>query len=614
VAESLLDALRARVIVGDGAMGTRIYERGIPLGQSYDALNLTQPDLIRSIHREYVAAGAELIETNTFCANRVRLRAHGLEERVREVNRRGAELAREAAGGAFVAGSVGPLRAGVPQEAPDLSELPPLVEEQIAGLLDGGVDALILETFISIEDLLATLSVARRMTKIPIIAQMTFLEENRSLAGDDVASFVRVMEAAGPDVIGVNCGIGPHWIVRAIQEVAARTQAPISAFSNAGRPHYVDGRFVYLTTPDYFARTAERLRDLGVSLIGGCCGTTPEMIQAAAEAVKGTKPGVRPSPAATPAAAVAAPAARRKAPLQFWSKLERGRKPIVVELDPPRGLAAGPIVRRAIRLTEAGVDAITVGDNPLAVMRMGNMGFAHLLEREGVQTIVHLSCRDKNLIGLQSQLLEAAALGVRAILALTGDPARVGDQPRASSVYDLNSFELIKLIGRMNQGQSYIGRSIQKRTDFRIGAAFNPNVKEVGRQVRRLAKKIEAGAEFSLPQPLYDRERIRPTYAELRAGVGSFPVFFGICPFVTARHAEFLANEVPGIVVPPELIRRVAALPEERQREEGVRIALELVDEAYDVAPGFYIIPAFGSVEATLRIVEHLRAKARAPA
>jgi homocysteine S-methyltransferase len=254
------------------------------------------------------------------------------------------------------------------------------------------------------------------------------------------------------------------------------------------------------------------------------------------------------------------------------------------------------------------VDAITVGDNPLAVMRMGNMGFASLLEREGVQTIAHLSCRDKNLIGLQSQLLEAAALGVRSILAITGDPAKIGDQPRASSVYDLNSFELVSLVAKMNRGVGYTGASIQRKTDFKIGAAFNPGVREIDHQISRLKKKIEAGAHFSLPQPSYDPARIKPTYAALREAVGDFPVFFGVCPFISARNAEFLANEVPGIVIPPDVLDRINRTAEARQREEGIKIASELIDEAYDDAPGFYVIPPFGSLELTLRLVERMRA------
>lgn len=614
MADSLLELLKNRVVIGDGAMGTRIYEKGVPLKRSFDELNLSQPHMIKTIHREYVEAGAELIETNTFTANRLRLGAHGLDSRVAEINKRGAELAREADGAVIVAGSVGPLTTGKPREGFDVTTRPGIFEEQIAGLLDGGVDALILETFTSIEELLVALSVARKLTKIPVITQLTFLDRNRSPAGDDVAGFVRALDAAGADVIGVNCGVGPHWTVRAIEELTPRTKTPVSAFSNAGKPDYVDGRFMYLSTPDYFARTARKLLNLGVNLIGGCCGTTPEMIRAIAEKIKGARPMPRPRdvPRATEPVTLEEPGepTKRRRKLTFWAKLGR-EKPIVVELDPPRGMAYRKIVRRASELINAGVDAITVGDNPLAVMRMGNMGFAHLLERDGIQTIAHLSCRDKNLIGLQSQLLEAAALGIRSILAITGDPSKIGDQPRASSVYDLNSFELVRLIGKMNRGQGHTGASIQKKTDFKIGVAFNPNVTDVGHQVRRLKKKIDAGAQYALPQPTYDLPRIRPTYAELRSGVGDFPVFFGSCPFVSARNAEFLANEVPGIVVPPDLIDRISRRPEGQQRDEGIKIALELIDEAYDAAPGFYIIPPFGSVEVSLQIVEHIKAHSK---
>lgn len=607
-----LKTLSSRVVIGDGAMGTRIYEKGVPIGRCFDELNLTQPHLVKTVHQEYVAAGAEVIETNTFTANRFWLQRYGLQDRVVEINRRGAELAREACGGGFVAGSVGPLTGSRVPEDFDVTTRPAIFEEQMTGLIDGGVDVLILETFTSIDEILVAVSTARRLTKLPVIAQMTFLDGNRSPAGDDVGAFVRALDTAGADVIGVNCGVGPHWTVRSIEEVTPRTKRPVSAYSNAGKPDYVDGRFMYLSTPEYFARTAQRLHKLGVNLIGGCCGTGPDDIRAIAEKVKGARPMPRPRATPPPPPVEVSEPARpaRQKPLKFWSAIGK-RKPIVVEIDPPRGLAFEPVIKKARTLVDAGVDAITVGDNPLAVMRMGNMGFAHLLEREGVQTIAHLSCRDKNLLGLQSQLLEASALGIRSILAITGDPAKIGDQPRASSVYDLNSFELVRLIARMNRGLSQTGKSIQRKTAFRIGCAFNPNVKDVEHQVRRLQKKIEAGAEYALPQPSYEIERIRPTYAALRGAVGEFPVFFGICPFVSARNAEFLANEVPGITVPPALIERISGVPEDRQREEGIRIALELMDEAADDAPGFYIIPPFGSVELTLRIVEHARAKAR---
>ena len=483
--------VRDRVVVGDGAIGTRIYEKGVPIGRCFDELNLTQPHLIKTVHQEYVEAGAELIETNTFTANRLWLQRFDLQGRVAEINRRGAELAREA-GAQIVAGSVGPLAAGRTREEFDVTTRPAIFEEQMTGLLDGGVDALILETFTSIEELLVALSTARRLTKLPVIAQMTFLDGNRSPAGDGVAPFVRALDTAGADVIGVNCGVGPHWTVRAIEEVTPRTKRPVSAYSNAGKPDYVDGRFMYLSTPEYFAKTAQRLHKLGVNLIGGCCGTSPDDIRAIAEKVKGARPMPRPRESPPPPVEVAA-AARpaRKKPLRFWSALGK-RKPIVVEIDPPRGLNVKPVIERARKLVDAGVDAITVGDNPLAVMRMGNMGFAHLLEREGVQTIAHLSCRDKNLLGLQSQLLEASALGIRSILAITGDPSKIGDQPRASSVYDLNSFELVRLIARMNAGLSHTGKSIQRKTDFRIGCAFNPNVRDVSHQIGR--RRVRASA------------------------------------------------------------------------------------------------------------------------
>lgn len=603
MSENLLETLRARIVVGDGAMGTMIYARGVSMDQSYAALNLTQPKLIEAIHREYVAAGAELIETNTFTANRHRLKKFGLEGRVREINLRAVELAR-GAGARFVAGSVGPLTGAIPE--PDLEDdgRDGIFEEQIAALAEAGVDAIMLETFSDLDEMKLALAVARRVTKAPVVCQMTFVEELRTPSGVEARVATRELDRAGADVIGSNCGVGPHWAVKSMEVVAAETSRPVCCFSNAGRPDYADGRYIYPTTPDYIATMAQRLARMGVALIGGCCGTTPADVRATADRLKGVAVGPRPKPSRPPKIEAVARGPAR--PPKFYEALGR-RKPIVVEIDPPRDLDYEKYVRRAVKLRDHGVDAISVGDNPLAVMRLDHLTFCHFLEREGVPTIAHLSCRDRNLIGMQSALMGAAAHGIRAILAITGDPARVGDQQGASSVYDLNSFELIRLIAMMNEGHNHAGGSIKRKTSFVIGGAFNPNLRDVDAQIRRLQKKIDAGAQFALSQPLYDRAAVKPLYARLRALVGGFPALFGVVPFVSAGNAEFLAYEVPGIRVPDDVLARIRSVPEGRQRAEGVKISCELIDEAYDDAPGFFVIPPFGSVDITLEIIEHIK-------
>ena len=601
-----LKALDERVLIGDGAMGTQIYAKGVPIGPCWDELNLSMPHLLRTIHREYIEAGAELIETNTFTANRLRLARHKLEAKVREINLGGARIAREAAGkDAFVAGSIGPLT-GIKHEeqAPSAQEKSDVFGEQAAALAEGGCDALILETFTDLDELLLALRAARERAKLPLICQMAFVDDLKTPFGVSADEALAALEKAGADVIGANCTV-PHWTAKVIERMGGRTKARLSAFPNAGLPEYVDGRYIYVTTPEYLAAQAKRMANAGANIVGGCCGTSPDHIRAIAAKLRGSRPMPRrPAKAAPAEARPAHEVSVPKRPLN-----ERiGREPlIVVEIDPPRGLEYDKVLRSARKLRDAGVDAITVGDNPLAVMRMGHVGMAHLLEREQIPTIMHLSCRDRNLIALQSTLLEAAVLGVSSVLAITGDPAKVGDQPMATSVYDLNSFELIRLIRNMNEGRNYSGNPIGGSTRFSIGCAFNPNRRDVDIEIRRLKKKIDAGAQYALSQPLYDAEKIPHVYKRLKELVGKFPVFFGILPMVSARNAEFLAHEVPGITIPEPLIERMKGVAEDKQRDEGMKIAFELVERAAEFAPGYYIIPPFGNVRQSAEIVSHIK-------
>lgn len=605
-----LKALEERIVVGDGAMGTQIYAKGVPLGRCYDELNLSTPHLIKVIHREYVEAGAELLETNTFSANRIRLRKYELHDQVREINLAGARLAREVAGAdRFVAGSIGPLT-GVKHEEkePTAEEKRAVFEEQARALEEGGCDVLFLETFTDLEELKIALAAARAATKLPCVCLMAFVFKTKTPFGLEPEQAVRELEAAGADVIGANCSV-PHWTAKVLDRMGAVTKARLAAFPNAGLPEYVDGRYMYLTTPEYFAETARKIVNSGANLVGGCCGTSPDHIRAIAAQLRYARPMPR-RLRRIPAEAAEAPPEAPDKRATFADRL--GKQTLVcVELDPPRGLSYEKVLKGAQKLRKAGCDAITVGDNPLAVMRMGNIGMSHLMEREGIPTIAHISCRDKNLIALQSTILEAAALGVTALLPITGDPAKVGDQPQATSVYDLNSFELIRLIKNMNEGRGYSGASIQKATNFAIGCAFNPNVRDVDHQVRRLKKKVEAGAHFALSQPLYDMDRIAHTYERIREGVGDFPVFFGVLPAVSARNAEFLAHEVPGITMPEPLIERMRKTPEDKQREEGVKISMELIERAMEFSPGFYIIPPFGSVDISIDLIKFIRKKSR---
>ncbi len=663
--KELLDRLRAEVVVADGALGTLLYAYGVPLGTCYDHLNVTNPSLIHSIHKEYALAGAQVIETNTFGANAYRLRRFGLEKETAEINERGARLAVDAARGrCYVAGSVGPLGRRAGEELVEEVEL--IYKEAIVALAEGGVDLLVLETFLDLEELEAALKVALAFTDLPVVCELAFMERGRTARGVDGVDAVARLGALGAHGFGANCGRGPRETVEGIEGIvrsgAAETAAaggamPLSAMPNAGYPEYVNGRYHYLTTTEYMADSARLLAAAGVTLIGGCCGTGPEHIAAIAAAVKGRKAvplaeararlaalderaaplrdaaggaaGPRPAATATATATVTVPAEPGEAgtlrpevafsvappfetlhepgDVEFLKPRRDGRPPILVEIDPPKDLDVEKGLRGARALAREGVDAITVGDNPLAIMRMSNLAFGYLVQREAkVRAICHLSCRDRNLIGTQSDLMGAHALGIRAILGITGDPASVGNQPGATSVYDMNSFGLVELMGRMNRGENVTGEPLGRRTAFTVGVAFNPNGRRIDDQVRRLAKKVEMGAHFAQTQPCYDAARVREMYERV-APIG-VKVFLGVLPLLSHRAAEFIHNEVPGIEVPAAIRERLKGLDKDAARRAGLDIAKAVIDEVFDVAHGYYLIPPLNNYRNALELIEHIRA------
>ncbi len=599
----LLDHLRTNLLVADGAMGTMIYGHGIPLSQSFDQLNLTQPDLIRNIHRAYVEAGAQAIETNSFTANRHRLARFGFEKNVREINRAAVQLAKEAAAGkAYVLASIGPLRdrAGEEMTAADYREV---FAEQISALAEGGPDALIFETFTYFSDLELAVEQARRLTSLPIIAQMVADEEGITRDSRHLSFVFRQLRELGAHVVGINCAKGPTGVLAALREVPLEEGMLLSAFPNAGLPAFVDGRYIYLSTPEYFADSALKLREQGVRLIGGCCGTTPEHIRAMAHALRGLQPitaktvTVRPAPVAPQLAPIATP--------DFLQKVEK-QPTIIVELDPPRDLNIEPILHGARELKRAGIDALTMADSSLGITRMSNMALGHLAqEKTGLPMIIHLACRDRNLVGLQAELMGLHALGLHTVLALTGDPAKFGDQPGATSVYDLNSFGLIEMIKRMNQGISFSGRPLKQGTSFVIGAAFNPNVDRIETQVRRLQRKVEAGADFVMTQPLFDWRKAKEVYEATREF--GLPIFVGIMPLTSGRNADFLHNEVPGIQIPEKVRQRLYRFEGDRARREGVTIAAEVLESALDYFNGIYLITPFVRYEMCVELTEICR-------
>jgi homocysteine S-methyltransferase len=462
---------------------------------------------------------------------------------------------------------------------------------------------IIIETFTDTNELKLALRAARDNTDLPVICQLTFLENMKTPLGIEIEEAIKAIEAETPDVIGINCGVGPLGTLKSMQRVSKLTNILLSCFPNAGLPEYIDGRFIYLTTPEYFANIAYAIVNEGVNLIGGCCGTNPLHIRALSLRLKDVRPSRR-----IISISKVKPPEEIKAPIKRPTFLDKIAKQVVVavELDPPRTLDYEKMTKKANQLNESGVDVITLGDNPLAIVRISNLAIAHLIEREGIQTIIHLACRDRNLIGLQSILMGAHVFGITGILAVTGDPSRIGDQPTATSVYDLNSFELIRLIQRMNSGIDYHGNPLKGRTNFVTGCAFNPNKEG---DINRLVRKVNMGAQFALSQPCYDKKQIEKIYLELKKKLPGFPVFFGIMPPLSARNAEFLANEVPGITIPEQIIERLRSLPKEKQAMEGIIISKELAEFASMFTNCFYIVLPFERVEIGCEFASYVKSK-----
>ncbi|HBT82075.1 MAG TPA: bifunctional homocysteine S-methyltransferase/methylenetetrahydrofolate reductase [Desulfuromonas sp.] len=610
--QAFLAQLQERVIIGDGAMGTLLYSRGIPLDGNFEHLNLVRPELVRQGHADYAAAGARLLETNTFGANALRLGAIGLEKKVAAINGAGARLAREAAGAdGFVAGAVGPL---LPPRG-ETTELTPeakseIFTQQMSALAEGGVDLFLLETFTSLEDLELALAVSATLG-LPALAQMAFLEEGRTRAGVSAEAAVRRLSAAGAAGLGANCGGGPRELLRVLERMARVTALPLSAFPNSGFPEYHDGRYIYLATPEYFSAVARDMVAAGATLIGGCCGTTPEHIRALSAALAGSRPAPRPRPvpsAVVPAATATAPPELAGTFLASWGK----RTVVTVELDPPRGLDCRKLIVGARALTAAGADAISLAENPLARIRLGNIAAARTLHDEvGCATIVHITGRDRNLIGLHSDLMGAHLLGLRNILAVTGDPVAVGGESGASSVFDLNSVGILQLLAALNGGHNLLGAELDGATSFLCGAAFNPNLPSMDGQLRRLQKKIAAGARFVQTQPVYDVAILEELVT--RTAPLGIPVLVGLLPLVSERNAEFLHNEVPGITLPPAVRARMRGKHGAAGVSEGMAIARELIEAGRGQVGGWYLMPPFGKIDLACELMASIRATSPAP-
>lgn len=600
------------IIIFDGAMGTRLYEKGVYINRVYDELNLSQPALIKEVHREYLAAGAMVVETNSFGANRFKLDPHGLTDKLEVINFQAAKLAREAAdGNAWVAGAIGPLGIRIePWGKTSVEEAEAAFTEQARGLLAGGVDLFILETFFDINEIHQAIRAVRKLTDKPIIASMTINEDGNALYGTTVDVFTPKLEDWGADIIGLNCSVGPKTMYDAIEKMRALTSLNLIAQPNAGLPRMVDGRMIYLCNPEYFGEYARRFFQLGVRMVGGCCGTTPEHINWVAKSAKALSPGGKDAifqqfrQAESSDVQVDVVALEHKSAL--GKKLAEKKFVVTAELTPPKGCDPDQVIRRAKQLKEAGIDAINIPDGPRASARLSPLAMSLLIEQHvGIETILHYCCRDRNILGIQSDLLGAYAIGLRNILAITGDPPKVGNYPQATAVFDIDSIGLVNVIHRLNHGRDLGNNAIGKPTGFVCGVGANPGAIDVDLEVSRFEWKVDAGAEYAITQPVFDIELLE-RFLERISHV-RIPVFAGIWPLASLKNAEFMNNEVPGASVPEHLMQRMSKADTiEAQREEGIAIAREALERVRNIVDGVQVSVPFGRVESVLKVIEVL--------
>jgi methionine synthase / methylenetetrahydrofolate reductase(NADPH) len=633
VSNAALDRLLdpSRIVVFDGAMGTMLYSKGVFINQCYDELNVRAPDLVKEIHRAYTKAGAEIIETNSFGANRLKLVQYGLQTQVREINRAAAALAREVANEAnrpvLVAGAVGPLGVRIEPYGPtSLDEARTHFREQLAGLREGGVDVFLFETFGDLHEIEQGIRAARELdATIPIIAQMTIGADGLTPFGATPEDVARSLDTWGADVIGLNCSVGPQIILEAIEKMASHTKKKLSAQPNAGMPRDIGGRSMYMASPEYMATYAAHLVRAGARVVGGCCGTTPEHIKAMAEGVRplapriasaestasqvrGSKSDAQRQASNIPPQALTLPLAERSK----WGRKIAGSEFVTsVEIVPPRGVDATRMLVDVKKLRDAGVDAVNVPDGPRAQSRMGALLTSVIIEQQvGIETVTHYCCRDRNLLGMLSDLLGASAVGLRNMLLVTGDPPKMGPYPDATAVFDIDAIGLTNLVANLNRGLDPGGNSIGKPTSFVVGVGVNPAAIDPAQEIKRFEWKVDAGAEFAITQPVFDPDQLERFLRKIEHT--RIPIVAGIWPLVSVRNAEFLANEVPGVMVPDEIITRMRRANEKSKEQavaEGIAIAREMFERVRPEVQGVQVSAPFGKVELALQVFEGTLAK-----
>ncbi|HEX8457136.1 MAG TPA: bifunctional homocysteine S-methyltransferase/methylenetetrahydrofolate reductase [Pyrinomonadaceae bacterium] len=616
--ENFRDLLASdQITVFDGAMGTMLYAKGIYINRSYDELNLTNPDLVREVHEEYVRVGADVIETNTFGATAHNLQQYGLDANLREINTTAARLAREAAAGrCHVAGAIGPLGLRIEPYGPtSFNEAKEMFKQQVEALLDGGVDLFVLETFSDISEIRQALLAVRELCDLPVIAQMTIHSDGNTSYGTTPEVFTARLDEWGADVIGLNCGVGPADVLTAIEKMRAVTDKKLAAQPNAGLPRDVQGRQFYMCSPEYMAKYAKRLIQAGVKVIGGCCGTTPahvKLISNAARAASPRKQRVTAKPARPARVEELQPSDIQVVPLaerSNWARrIANGEFVTTVEVLPPKGCDAAKTLEQIRLLKTAGVNAVNIPDGPRAQTRMSAQATALLVEREiGLEAVLHYCCRDRNLLGMMSDLLGAAALGIHNLLLITGDPPKMGPYPDATAVFDIDSIGLTNMVNKLNHGLDLGNNPIGCPTSFCIGVGVNPGAINLDEEIKRFEYKVEAGAEYAITQPVFDVAQLRD-FLKLIEHV-RIPVIAGIWPLVSYRNAEFLHNEVPGVRVTSsimERMRRASDIGKEAARDEGLQIARESLLEVRDLIQGVQVSAPFNNVRYALEVFEAL--------
>ena len=603
--------LKENLVLLDGAMGSLIYEKGVFIDKCYDELNLSRPDLIRSIHDEYLQAGAKVIETNTYGANRFKLKSHNLLEEIEEINITGVTLAREAAGeNAYVAGSMGPSGVEIePWGDTGLDEIFEAYAEQTGFLHKAGVDLFILETFQDIREMEQAIKAIRSISDLPVVAMMTVGEDGKTRYGVDLDDVTCRLVISDATVIGLNCTVGPKPMLDFVENMSRISDKPIAIMPNAGRPQYTDGRMIYMSTPEYFSVYTKRFIEKGVRMLGGCCGTTPEHISkmANALAMKQTRIqhsiniGVRPiteEPLPDPVSV------EEKSNLS--KKLTSGRQVVLVEMVPPRSTDITKPLEGAQLLKDSKVDAINIPDGPRASARMTGLAMAVLLQNQvGIETVLHYTCRDRNLLGMQSDLLGAAAMGIRNILAITGDPPMIGDYPQATAVFDIDAIGLVHLINNLNHGIDVGEKRIGDPTAFFTGVGVDPNSVNPENELNRLQMKKDAGAEYIITQPVFDVPSLE-AFLE-RAEIDNLYLIAGIWPLVSLRNAEFMKNEVPGVYLPDAVIQRIAKFhTKEDQLKVGIEIAQSMVDKVQGFVQGIQVSAPFGRYSLAVKVAESI--------